>query len=222
MIESFTFNGRYIIVLELCELQDLQFMLNVSKMGVGCMKSGTSLRPDFLGKVVLELCLAVQHMHQQSIVHRDIKLSNIFLNNMMDVKLGDFGSSKLLDGFTHSFAGTPVNMAPEVLLRKPYNLSSDIWSLGVVLYELCTLSTLFDVNNVESLIANQRDSHEHVLEALKESHSFELSDLVSKLLNTDPEKRPTADELMAHPFLVRQLQDACEEKQSDLQTLFPK
>lgn len=68
----------------------------------------------------------------------------------------------------------------------------------------------------------QRDSHEHVLEALKESHSFELSDLVSKLLNTDPEKRPTADELMAHPFLVRQLQDACEEKQSDLQTLFPK
>eukprot|EP00241_Pyramimonas_parkeae_P004517 CAMPEP_0114243234 /NCGR_PEP_ID=MMETSP0058-20121206/10672_1 /TAXON_ID=36894 /ORGANISM="Pyramimonas parkeae, CCMP726" /LENGTH=918 /DNA_ID=CAMNT_0001356043 /DNA_START=298 /DNA_END=3054 /DNA_ORIENTATION=- len=221
MVESFTFQGRYIIVLELCQMQDLQLMVNIAKMGVGGLNGGGSLHVDFLGKVVLQLCLAVKHVHEQSFVHRDIKLSNIYLDNMMDVKLGDFGASKFLEGVTHSFAGTPLNMAPEVLLRRPYNLSSDIWSLGVVLYELCTLHTLFDVSNVEALIAAQSGSHVHMMDALEESHSLELSDLVSKLLNTDPDKRPTADEIMNHPFLIRQLQIACKGKEQDMRTLLP-
>lgn len=59
------------------------------------------------------------------------------------------------------------------------------------------------------------------MEELKENHSLELSDLVSKLLNTDPQKRPTADELMNHPFLVRQLQRACKTKESEIHSLFP-
>lgn len=67
----------------------------------------------------------------------------------------------------------------------------------------------------------QRGSNEHVMEALKENHSLELSDLVSRLLNTDPDKRPTADELMDHPFLIRQLQIVHKEKQSDMRMLFP-
>lgn len=71
------------------------------------------------------------------------------------------------------------------------------------------------------LFLYQRGSNEHVMEALKENHSLELSDLVSKLLNTDPDKRPTANELMDHPFLIRQLQIACKAKESDMLSLFP-
>lgn len=70
-------------------------------------------------------------------------------------QLGDLGGSKQLVGMTSTFSGTPMSMAPEVLTQQPYDLSSDIWSLGVLIYELCTLQPLFQASSVKSLVVRQ-------------------------------------------------------------------
>ena len=85
-------------------------------------------------------------MHSRSILHRDMKTQNLLLNANDVVKVGDFGISKMLgegDINTRTQCGTPYYMPPEVVLGKPYGPKADIWSLGCVLYELCTFKRPF-------------------------------------------------------------------------------
>lgn len=77
-----------------------------------------------------------------SILHRDIKPANIFIDSSGTLKLADFGLSKEMapSCFTESYVGTPLFIAPEMALKTPYNAKSDIWSVGCVAYELCSLT----------------------------------------------------------------------------------
>ena len=79
-------------------------------------------------------------LHSKNILHRDLKSANIFLTKNLSVKIGDFGISKVLE---HSSAitciGTPLYLSPEVCNNQPYGFSSDMWALGCILYEMCTL-----------------------------------------------------------------------------------
>jgi NIMA (never in mitosis gene a)-related kinase 1/4/5 len=99
--------------------------------------------------------LALKHIHEKRILHRDIKTSNIFLTSNGTVKIGDFGISRILEGTkeeTQSVVGTPYYMSPEVCQSKPYSYKSDIWALGCCLYELCTLKHAFDAKNLLGLV----------------------------------------------------------------------
>ena len=95
----------------------------------------------------MQLCLAVKHIHTRKVIHRDIKLQNVLLNSRNEIKLGDFGISKLL-GSTSDFAktslGTPYYLSPEICSGKKYNSKSDIWMMGCLLYELCSLRKPFE------------------------------------------------------------------------------
>ncbi|OLP98319.1 Serine/threonine-protein kinase Nek5 [Symbiodinium microadriaticum] len=91
-----------------------------------------------------------RHIHARRIVHRDLKSQNIFLSNAGGggciVKIGDFGIAKVLQhtrGLAQTLIGTPSNLPPEVCDSKPYGTKADIWSLGVVFYELLTLEPPF-------------------------------------------------------------------------------
>jgi len=97
----------------------------------------------------------LQYIHHKRILHRDIKTSNIFLTSNGTVKIGDFGISKVLENTldqASTVVGTPYYMSPEVCENKPYTFKSDVWALGCVLYELCTLKHAFDANNLLGLI----------------------------------------------------------------------
>ena len=86
--------------------------------------------------------MTLEYIHGRKVLHRDIKVSNIFLSKNNTVKLGDFGISKVLEStqeIANTVVGTPYYMSPEVCENKPFSFKSDVWALGCVLYELCTL-----------------------------------------------------------------------------------
>ena len=91
-------------------------------------------------------------LHQKKIVHRDIKCANIFLTKSGLVKLGDLNVSKIAKaGIMNTQTGTPYYASPEVWKDKPYDKSSDIWSLGAVLYEMVALSPPFTARDMKGL-----------------------------------------------------------------------
>jgi serine/threonine protein kinase len=81
-------------------------------------------------------------MHTNKIVHRDLKPQNVFVDSDMNLKIGDFGISRILDHTAQhcqTSAGTPSYMAPEIVDSQEYNFKADIWSLGCIIWEICSL-----------------------------------------------------------------------------------
>ena len=96
--------------------------------------------------IFTQICLGLKHCHDRKIMHRDIKPLNILLTQNGEFKLADFGISKVLrrtESLAHTQAGTLYHMSPEIWKGKPYNMKSDIWSLGTLLYQLITFKMPF-------------------------------------------------------------------------------
>lgn len=131
------------------------------------------------------LVLAFEHIHSQKIVHRDLKLENVFLDSKGYVKLGDFGLAKIVHTRTYSFAGTTVYMAPEMLRHKPYGHGVDWWALGVLTFELLSGGiTPFETNSRESTIHNIKTGRmTDVAKMYHESFSEATASWISGLLN---------------------------------------
>ncbi|KAM4789421.1 serine/threonine-protein kinase Nek3 isoform 3-T4 [Cyanocitta cristata] len=132
--ESFEADGHLYIVMEYCDNGDL--MQKIKQQG------GNFFPEDTILHWFVQMCLAVKHIHDKRVLHRDIKSKNVFLTQSGKVKLGDFGSARLLAhpmSYACTYVGTPYYVPPEIWESLPYNNKSDIWSLGCILYELCTL-----------------------------------------------------------------------------------
>ena len=93
----------------------------------------------------------VKALHSKKVLHRDLKSANVFLTSNKTLKIGDFGISKVLDNTSaKTFVGTPYYLSPEVCENRPYNLSSDLWSLGCIIYEMCTMTVKINFINIVS------------------------------------------------------------------------
>ena len=96
----------------------------------------------------------MKHVHDRKILHRDLKSQNIFLTKQGIIKMGDFGIAKVLKNTTElasTIVGTPYYLSPEIIENKPYNFKSDMWSLGVLLYEMCALKPPFNGGSLHML-----------------------------------------------------------------------
>ena len=148
-----------------------------------------------------QVCLAIKHIHDRKILHRDIKSQNIFLMKNGQIKLGDFGIAKCLNQTidkAKTYVGTPYYLSPEIINSQPYDFKSDIWSLGVLLYEMCALKMPFDASNLPQLYIKIINCN---YQPLSNNFSDELKILVKDLLNETSIKRPNIGEVLNYPII---------------------
>ncbi|KAL8946585.1 MAG: hypothetical protein Q9222_007038 [Ikaeria aurantiellina] len=138
--------------------------------------------------------------NQIMILHRDLKPDNVFLGDDNQVKLGDFGLSKLMQShdFASTYVGTPYYMSPEICAAERYTLHSDIWSLGCVMYELCARRPPFDAKTHFHLVQRIKDGR---VEPLPSMYSPELSNAIKSCLKTNPLQRPDTATLLSLPIM---------------------
>jgi serine/threonine protein kinase len=161
-------------------------------------RSNNGFEEAFIWKVFIQITKGLKALHELSIMHRDLKSANVFLNKDGTAKLGDMNVSKLTDmkGLNYTQTGTPYYASPEVWKDQPYSIKSDIWSLGWVLYEMITFKPPFRASNMEGLF---KKVSKGLYQPIPKKYSVELSTLIRALLKGNPDKRPTCEEILQTP-----------------------
>uniref|UniRef100_A0A672II69 Serine/threonine-protein kinase Nek3-like n=1 Tax=Salarias fasciatus TaxID=181472 RepID=A0A672II69_SALFA len=181
--EAFEADDLLCIVMEYCSRGDLLRRIQHQKNTQFCL--------DNILKWFAQMCVGAKHIHDKQVLHRDLKSKNIFLTDNGTIKLGDFGSACILNSskaYARTYVGTPYYVAPEIWDNRPYNNKSDVWSLGCVLYELCTLRHPFQAPSWKSLILKVcRGAYPPLPSRLP----YELHHLVKQMFKTDPRDRPS-------------------------------
>uniref|UniRef100_A0A0N5C326 non-specific serine/threonine protein kinase n=1 Tax=Strongyloides papillosus TaxID=174720 RepID=A0A0N5C326_STREA len=167
-------------------------------LGQFLMMQEEYLNEDVIWFIFTQIVDGVSYLHQNSILHRDLKTANIFLTKKNEVKIGDFGISKIMgtntkiDGAS-TVIGTPYYISPEMCEGKSYNESTDIWSMGCILYEMACLQKAFEASNLPALVT-------HIMKAeykpVKKQYSVFLKLMIRDLLKVDATQRPSINDIM--------------------------
>lgn len=140
----------------------------------------------------------MKHVHDRKILHRDIKGQNIFITKANTLKLGDFGIARVLNKTqdkARTVVGTPYYLSPEIIENKPYSFKSDVWSMGVLLYELCALNPPFTANSLQLLALKiVKGSHSQ----LAGNYSKDIKGMVEDMLQIDPNRRPSVGDILSN------------------------
>ena len=183
--------GRVHLALELMDMGSLQDVLK---------RISGPIPERFIPTLMWQIVKGLEFLHSHKHIHRDIKPGNVLLNSSGVAKLSDFGISKTLDNTANicdTFVGTATYMSPERAIGRDYSFSSDIWSLGMVLYEVATGRFPFpQMASFPVLFDHLCNRPEPRLDT--SIFSNVLCDLVSLCLQRDPLKRPTASQLLNH------------------------
>jgi len=197
--ESWVDGDNVVIVMEYCDGGDLETLMREQR------RRGQYFKERVILDFFVQICLALKHLHDRKILHRDLKTQNVFLTSGNWVKLGDFGLSTVLDSTmaqAQSRVGTPYYMSPEICQGVPYDAKSDMWALGCVLYKLCALKHMFSGATLQELIQNITTGP---TPKIPKCYSSRIQRVINMLLSKSPEDRPSVNDLLSFPFLQKRV-----------------
>ena len=142
---------------------------------------------------IIQILEGLKYLHENNIMHRDIKCANIFLMKNGLLKLGDLNVSKIAKlGIAQTQTGTPYYISPEIWEEKPYDYKCDIWSVGCIIYEMCTLHPPFRGTSLHELYKNIKNGYYIPIS----NYSNDIKDIISMMLVIDNKKRASAEQLL--------------------------
>ena len=154
--------------------------------------------------ILIQILFGLKYLHDNKIIHRDLKSANIFLTKNGIVKIGDLNVSKVLNNnkMAETKTGTPYYSAPEIWEDKLYDNKIDIWSVGCIIYEMCCLVCPFRSTSILklALLINKGE-----YKPIPDIYSDNLSNIISKMIIVNPTKRFNCDKLLKIPFLVEKI-----------------
>ncbi|XP_048039559.1 serine/threonine-protein kinase PLK4-like [Megalobrama amblycephala] len=197
------------LVMEHCEGGDLAEKIKNKKEGKLTFSENEIL--DWIVKI----CMALKYLHDQWILHKNPQPESIFFSEFGTIRLGEFGVIHQWITEEQTAGNKPSSyVAPEILNDRPYDEKTEIWSLGCVIYELCMLKCAFPaILTVETVKKILTSSYE----ALPETFSEDLRQLVTDTLQADPASRPSVSEILTRPFIINYL---CEKNMQTIRTLY--
>lgn len=210
--ESFMHERFLCIVMDYCEGGDLFQLIQQHK------QRGRPIPESNVLQWFTQLSLALKYVHDKSILHRDIKSQNVLLtgkDGRANAKLADFGISRFLEGpnaLARTVVGTPYYLSPEMVQKQPYSWASDVWALGCVLYEMCSLRVPFEAKDMNQLVRRIVSTTPARISC---SYTREVGDLCMEMLSRDASKRPTSATLVQHPMLQKQIKLMLQDSQSE-------
>ena len=210
--DSEIINDIYYIVIEYCNLGTLKNVIEYNKKNLNSSKN--ELRREQNTRYLLnQLKDAICYLADKNFIHRDIKPMNILLKNNMkngndfydvaniEVKLGDFGLARYyennVDNLLDTICGSPLYMSPELINGKKYNFTTELWSFGIIMYELLHGFHPFNSNTLMELKSNL---YNNINSRLDKSYTSQCIDLLEKLLNQNPNNRIVNNELLFHDW----------------------
>ncbi|KAI6215513.1 hypothetical protein M3Y94_00393400 [Aphelenchoides besseyi] len=149
-----------------------------------------------------QIVAGCQYLHNLKIIHRDLKLGNLFLNDDMVLKIGDFGLATNVENKgdkKHLLCGTPNYIPPEMLLKIGYTYSADVWAIGCILYTLLVGKPPFETESLKQTYAKIR-RNEYTIPTRISQHAHEM---IAALLTHQPENRPSVFEVSKYKFFSR-------------------
>eukprot|EP00039_Didymoeca_costata_P013803 m.215105 g.215105 ORF g.215105 m.215105 type:complete len:580 (+) comp15875_c0_seq4:148-1887(+) len=194
--ESFVASGNLYICMGFCEGGDLHQRIELQKVS-----AKVYLKESQIMEWTIQIALGLQYLHEQNILHRDLKTQNIFLTKKKIIKVGDLGIARVLDSkeaMATTVIGTPYYMSPELFSNVPYNHKSDVWSFGCCVYEMASLRQAFnakDLNSLRCKVILGKPS------TIPDIYSMELNTLVMNMLSHDPDDRPSVSKILKKDFV---------------------
>ncbi|ODN06171.1 Serine/threonine-protein kinase 10 [Orchesella cincta] len=201
LFDAYCFDSKLWLLLEYCDGGALDTIM---------VELEHALQEAQIAYVAAQLCIALSYLHDNKVIHRDLKAGNILVTAEGGVKLADFGVSaknKYTLQKHDTFIGTPYWMAPEVVMCEtfkdnPYDYKVDIWSLGITLIECAEMEPPHhELSPMRVVLKIQRGDPPKLTKPT--AYTPEFNSFVSKCLIKDPHNRPTAQEILHHPFITR-------------------
>jgi NIMA (never in mitosis gene a)-related kinase len=191
-IESFKYDNYFCIVMEFCEGKTLRKFINEQKQ---------PLSESYILQLFFQMVDVLKFCHDKKVIHRDLKPENIIISPNDQIKLIDFGVAKVFQkdsNVASTIAGTYNYMSPELVQGNKYSFGSDVWSLGIIIYEMMTFKRPFDDdNNIEMI----KKICTNDIPPIAINYSTELINVVKLMLNKDQFTRIKLKTLLKHPTL---------------------
>lgn len=161
------------------------------------------MKEKHIWKIVIQVVRGLQTLHDMKILHRDMKSANIFLYKDSTAKLGDLNVSKVAKkGLLYTQTGTPYYASPEVWKDQPYDLKSDVWSFGCVIYEMCALVPPFRAEDMNGLFKRVLKGQ---YPPIPSHYSMDMRQLIKTLLAVDAAQRPDTHQILNMPIIQKRM-----------------